>query len=176
MALQGISRGEGRSAAEALDRLALAAQRAGEVAMSYFRLGARTTAHVEFKEGGSPVTEADLRANDELHRVLSAEFPGVGWLSEETADSAERLGKSEVLIVDPIDGTRAFLTGDARWAVSVALVSGDRAIAGVVHAPALVETFLAAKKLWRNAQRRRARSLQAIRARRIDRRRPASDD
>ena len=77
-------------------------------------------------------------------RALGADFPGVGWLSEETVDSAERLGKSEILIVDPIDGTRAFLTGDARWAVSVALASEGRVIAGVVHAPALQETFLAA--------------------------------
>ena len=145
MALLGFSTGEGRSAAEALKCLAHAAKSAGEVAMRDFRLGGRTTAKVEFKEGGSPVTEADLRANDVLSDVLGADFPGVGWLSEETADSVERLGKSEVLIVDPIDGTRAFLTGDARWAVAVALVLNGRVIAGVVHAPALGETFMAAK-------------------------------
>jgi myo-inositol-1(or 4)-monophosphatase len=145
MALLGFSTGEGRSAAEALDRLLHAARSAGEMAMRDFRLGGRTTAGVQFKEGGSPVTDADLRANDVLQTTLGADFPGVGWLSEETVDSADRLGKSEILIVDPIDGTRAFLTGDARWAVSVALASEGRVVAGVVHAPALRETFLAAK-------------------------------
>ena len=50
-----------------------------------------------------------------------------------------------LLVVDPIDGTRAFLAGDPRWAVSIALVVGDRPIAGVVHAPALGETYAAAR-------------------------------
>jgi len=75
---------------------------------------------------------------------LAAAFPGYGWLSEETVDSPERLERREVLIVDPIDGTRAFLSGDPRWAVSIALVVDGRPVAGVVHAPSLGETYAAA--------------------------------
>jgi myo-inositol-1(or 4)-monophosphatase len=55
------------------------------------------------------------------------------------------LGQQSVLIVDPIDGTRGFLAGDARWAVSVALIVSGRPVAGVVHAPALGETYAAAR-------------------------------
>ncbi len=141
-----------KNLAPALARLERAARAAGAVAAADFRLGAHTSAHVTFKEGGSPVTDADLRANDALHAMLTADFPGAGWLSEETADDPARLARNEVLIVDPIDGTRAFLTGDARWAVSVALVRDGRAMAGAVFAPALDEMFTAAHGLgaWRN--------------------------
>ena len=50
-----------------------------------------------------------------------------------------------LLVVDPIDGTRAFVAGDPRWAVSAALVVDGRPVAGVVHAPALGETYAAAR-------------------------------
>ncbi len=97
------------------------------------------------KEGGSPVTEADLAVDAFLMRRLSESFPEAGWLSEETADDAQRLSRRALLVVDPIDGTRAFVGGDLRWTVSVALILDGRPLAGVVHAPALNETFAAAR-------------------------------
>ena len=72
-------------------------------------------------------------------------MPEAGWLSEETVDDFERLARRSLIVVDPIDGTRAFVIGDPRWAVSAALIVDGRPIAGVVHAPALDETYAAAR-------------------------------
>jgi myo-inositol-1(or 4)-monophosphatase len=119
------------------------ARRAGELAMSYFQPGAKTTAVVSYKGGGSPVTEADFAVDRFLFEHLLKLAPSAGWLSEETADNVERLEKSRIFVVDPIDGTIAFARGDDRWAVSIALVEEGRPVAGVVHAPALGQTFVA---------------------------------
>ena len=127
-----------------LDLFRDAARAAGEMAMRYFRLGAGTAARVEFKAGGSPVTEADLAVDRYLGERLRAAVPGAAWLSEETVDDLDRLLHDHVLVVDPIDGTRSFAAGDPHWAVSVALVSHGRPVAGVVHAPALDRSFEAA--------------------------------
>ena len=72
-------------------------------------------------------------------------MPDAGWLSEETVDDFERLSRRSLIIVDPIDGTRAFVIGDPRWAVSVALIVDERPVAGVVYAPALDEIYAAAR-------------------------------
>jgi myo-inositol-1(or 4)-monophosphatase len=132
-------------ARSALDEIADAARRAGEIALRDFRLGESTSAQVHAKHGGSPVTAADLAVDRFLSERLRAAFPDAGWLSEETADDSLRLDKASLLVVDPIDGTRAFLAGDPRWTVSIALVLDGRPIAGVVHAPALGETYAAAR-------------------------------
>ncbi len=134
-----------RSALAARDCLAAAAREAGALALGFFRLGAATSAEVRSKVGGSPVTEADLAADALLKRRLLEAFPEAGWLSEETTDNAERLERRALLVVDPIDGTRAFVAGDPRWAVSAALVVDGRPVAGVVHAPALDETYAAVR-------------------------------
>ncbi len=134
-----------RIALAARDCLAEAAREAGALALGFFRHGAATSARIDAKAGGSPVTEADLAADALLKARLSAAFPDAAWLSEETADNPDRLARRTLLIVDPIDGTRAFVGGDPRWAVSVALVADGRPVAGVVHAPALGETFVAAR-------------------------------
>ena len=134
-----------RSALAARDVLAAAAREAGALALGFFRLGAPTSAHVESKVGGSPVTEADLAADALLQARLGEAFPEAGWLSEETADDLARLSRRSLVVVDPIDGTRAFVAGDPRWAVSAALIVDGRPVAGVVHAPALDETYVAAR-------------------------------
>jgi myo-inositol-1(or 4)-monophosphatase len=129
----------------ARDLLVSAAREAGAVALEYFNPGARTSARVVTKAGGSPVTDADFAADALLKRRLQEALPDAGWLSEETVDDFERLSRRSLIIVDPIDGTRGFVTGDPRWAVSVALVVGERPVAGVVYAPALDETYAAAR-------------------------------
>jgi myo-inositol-1(or 4)-monophosphatase len=132
-----------RRAAEALAILVPAARAGGAIALRDFRDGQPTTANVSYKIGNSPVTQADLDVDAYLKRELGAAFPQAGWLSEETADDAARLSLSEILIVDPIDGTRAFLSGDPRWTVALAFVVDGQAVAGVVHAPALGKTYAA---------------------------------
>ena len=129
----------------ARDLLVLAAREAGALALEYFNPGARTSAHVVTKAGGSPVTDADLAADSLLKRRLAEALPEAGWLSEETVDDFQRLTRRSLIVVDPIDGTRAFVIGDPRWAVSVALIVDERPVAGVVHAPALSETYAAAR-------------------------------
>jgi myo-inositol-1(or 4)-monophosphatase len=130
-------------AAQVLVALVEAARLGGEIAMRDFSLGTRTRASIDYKQGGSPVTSADLAVDGFLRARLGAEFPEAGWLSEETADDDERLGRSTLVIVDPIDGTRAYVAGDERWAVSIAFAVDGRLVAGVVHAPALGQTYAA---------------------------------
>jgi myo-inositol-1(or 4)-monophosphatase len=95
------------------------------------------------KVPGHPVCDVDLAADAMLKQKLLEIDPEAGWLSEETADDAERLLRSRVWVVDPIDGTRDFLRGRAGWAVSVALVEGGRPIIGVLDAPARGEHWRA---------------------------------
>lgn len=122
-----------------------AVRRAGDIALGFFRPGQRTSAIVTHKEGGSPVTEADHLVDAFLKAKLAALAPQAGWLSEETEDSSERLNRSEVLVVDPIDGTRAFSLGEKTWAIAAALVRNGRPEIGIVHAPALQQTYIAVK-------------------------------
>ena len=93
---------------------------------------------------GEVVCELDLELDALLRERLFAIDPEAGWLSEETADSAERLLVPRVWVVDPIDGTRDFVRGRRGWAVSVALVEGGRSIVGVLDAPARDEHWAAA--------------------------------
>lgn len=122
-----------------LDLLVEATREAGRIAMGYFR----RDPEVWLKGGTSPVSEADYAADRFLHETLRAARPGYGWLSEETADNAARLGSRRTFIVDPIDGTRGFLDGRSEWCVSAAVVEDGRSIAAVLECPAKAETFVA---------------------------------
>jgi myo-inositol-1(or 4)-monophosphatase len=110
------------------------------------------------KVPGHPVCDVDLEIDALLRERLTEIDPEAGWLSEETADSADRLNCVRVWVVDPIDGTRDFLRGRPGWAVSVALVQGGRPLIGVLDAPARGEHWRAAAGLgaWRNGERLRA--------------------
>lgn len=130
-----------------LPRLEAVTRKAGDIAMAYFRPGQRTSAAVSYKGGGSPVTEADFAVDRFLFEEMRRLIPEAGWLSEETADTEARLSRDQLIVVDPIDGTKAFSNGDARWAVSIALVERGRPTVGVIHAPALGETFTGAAGL-----------------------------
>ncbi|KRS10404.1 inositol monophosphatase, partial [Roseovarius atlanticus] len=102
-----------------LDLLIAAARAAGEVACRYTGPEAR----VWDKPGGAgPVTEADLAVNEVLFEQLRGARPDYGWLSEESADTPERLSRDRVFIVDPIDGTRSFIEGTRTWAHALAVV------------------------------------------------------
>ncbi len=113
------------------------AREAGEMARHYFRPGEKTSARIWSKDGGSPVTEADVAVDTFLKIRLSELLPAAAWLSEETADNHQRIGSRMVWIVDPIDGTRAFLSGHRDWSVAIALLIDDRPVLGIVHGPAL---------------------------------------
>ena len=132
-----------------------AALAGGAIALDWFRPGERTSARIDSKEGGSPVTAADHAVDAFLAQELRRALPQAGWLSEETIDNPERLACDLVFIVDPIDGTRAFMTGDPRWAVCIALVERGQPVAGIVHLPALGQTVVAQRGggAFRNEER-----------------------
>ncbi|KAA2236244.1 inositol monophosphatase family protein [Salinarimonas soli] len=113
------------------------AQEAGDMARRYFRPGQKTAARIWSKAGGSPVTEADVQVDAFLKVRLSRALPDAGWLSEETADHPGRLDRRLVWIVDPIDGTRAFLNGHQDWSVAIGLLLDGEPVLGVVYGPAL---------------------------------------
>lgn len=112
------------------------AREAGEIAMRFFRSGLSTSARIWSKAGGSPVTEADVAVDTFLKVRLSGVLPEAGWLSEETTDDHRRLGRDLVWIVDPIDGTRAYLSGSHDWSVAIALLQDGEPALGIVFAPA----------------------------------------
>jgi myo-inositol-1(or 4)-monophosphatase len=125
--------------AEDLALLREAAHEGGRIAMRYFR----ETPEVWMKGGTSPVSEADFAVDRFLAEFLLSARPGYGWLSEETADTPERLAARRTFVVDPIDGTRGFLEGKDTWCVSVAVVEGGRPLAGVLDCPATGEVYAA---------------------------------
>ena len=116
-----------------LDLLVDAALEAGAIALRYFKRDPQTW---EKGEGAGPVTEADLAVNSMLSERLRHARPGYGWLSEETPDSTDRLGAERVFIIDPIDGTRAFIDGQDSFAHSLAIAENGKVIAAAVYLPA----------------------------------------
>jgi len=116
------------------------------------------------KHPGSLVCAADLEVDAFLKRELAALLPAAGWLSEETVDHPERLARGLCWLVDPIDGTRDFIRGRKGWAVSVALVSAQRPLIGLLVAPARDEVWraIAGQGAWRNGERLQASTRQQL--------------
>ena len=123
--------------ADDLDLIREAAIAAGALAVAEREAGLK----IWSKSGGSPVTSADLAVDALLKDRLLGARPDYGWLSEETPDSADRLSKSRLFVVDPIDGTVAYMKAKPWWCVPIAVVENGRPVAAVIHAPMLNETF-----------------------------------
>ncbi|WP_439104554.1 3'(2'),5'-bisphosphate nucleotidase CysQ [Celeribacter marinus] len=117
-----------------------AALEAGRIATPYWKSNPEVW---DKGDGAGPVTEADLAVDRHLFDRFATARPTYGWLSEETADTAERLGKDRVVIVDPIDGTRSFIQGDTNWAHSLAIVERGEVVAAVVYLPLRDRLFAA---------------------------------
>ncbi len=122
------------------ERLAAAVREAGQLALSMFGKPIKT-----WTKGPSlsPVSAADIAADELLREKLGAIDANIAWLSEESADDPARLTAKRVWVVDPIDGTRAFIGGLPDWSVSVALVEDGRPLLACLYAPALDEFFAA---------------------------------
>ena len=127
--------------ADDLDLIANAAREAGEIAMRHFK----RDPEVWLKDGRSPVSQADFDVDRFLRETLTRARPGYGWLSEETVDTDHRLSTLRTFVVDPIDGTRAFLDGRSTWCVSIAVVESGQSLAGVLECPAKGETYSAGR-------------------------------
>lgn len=126
-------------------RLAMAvrvAEEAGQTALGFF--ARRDALTVERKSAAQDlVSEADREVEDQIRQALSAAFPDDGQLGEERGRSAGRSGFTWV--IDPIDGTSPFVFGQPNWCVSIALLGPERIELGVIHAPVLRETYVAAR-------------------------------
>ncbi|WP_375281113.1 3'(2'),5'-bisphosphate nucleotidase CysQ [Pseudooctadecabacter sp.] len=125
-----------------LDLLIAAARQSGDIARGYFNAAPEVW---EKSDGQGPVTEADLHVNRQLEADLQAARPDYGWLSEETEDGAARQATDRQFIIDPIDGTRAFIEGSKDWAHSLAIAEEGRIIAGVVYLPMRNALYAAAE-------------------------------
>src|SRR5215210_4952696 len=118
------------------------ARRAGEAALSFYGKPLRVEHKEEFDE---PVTQADRTANELIVRGLREAFPEDGILAEESVDTARRLGRDRVWMVDPIDGTKGFIAGTGDFCVQIGLAVGGRACVGVLYAPATDVLYWAAR-------------------------------
>lgn len=115
-----------------LELLIAGAREAGQIAMGHFRADPQ----VWDKGEAGPVTEADLAVDAHLRSLFCEARPDYGWLSEETEDDTDRLSKDRLFIVDPIDGTRAFVAGQDTWGHSIAVAENGQPTAAVVYLPA----------------------------------------
>jgi histidinol-phosphatase len=112
---------------------------AGDITLQYFRKQPETST----KADGSYVTIADRRAEEYLRKEIRARFPDDGFLGEEEGESRGTSGRR--WIVDPIDGTFAFVHGVPFYGVLIALEIEEEMMAGVINIPALGEIVSAAK-------------------------------
>ena len=112
---------------------------AGTISLEYFR----KPQAVEDKMPGvyyDPVTEADKRTEEKLREGLAKHFPGYSIMGEEFGSE----GDSDLRwVIDPIDGTRAFISGVTGWGVLLGLTDGDQCLGGIMHQPYLKETYIA---------------------------------
>lgn len=119
-----------------------AARASADIARGFFKESPEVW---EKEDGAGPVTEADLAVDTMLRSELRANRPDFGWLSEETEDDASRLSREHVFIVDPIDGTRAFIAGERTWSHSLAIARNGRVTAAAVYVPMLDRMYTAAE-------------------------------
>ncbi|MEM9342687.1 MAG: 3'(2'),5'-bisphosphate nucleotidase CysQ [Pseudomonadota bacterium] len=122
-----------------LDLIIGAVREAGTIARRFFEGDNK----VWDKGSEGPVTEADIAVDTHLRETLCSARPAYGWLSEETEDTPARLSTTRLFIVDPIDGTRAFVKGEEAWAHSVAVVENGAPVAAAVYLPMMDKLYTA---------------------------------
>ena len=125
------------------DDLALlieAARESGQIARRFFGKAPETW---DKGDDAGPVTEADLAINAMLRSELTTNRPDYGWLSEESEDDQARLKADNVFIIDPIDGTRAFIAGEKHFSHSLAVAKRGKTVAAAVYVPMLDLLFIA---------------------------------
>ncbi|MFL5238352.1 MAG: histidinol-phosphatase [Rhizomicrobium sp.] len=119
------------------------ADAAGAVIRPYFR----RRIDVADKAAGAafdPVTAADREAEQAMRELIESEYPDDGILGEECGEKPSRNGRRWVL--DPVDGTRAFITGRHEWGTLIALEEGGKPVLGVIDQPVLGERFVGANR------------------------------
>lgn len=117
-------------------RIVAIVEDASKLAMSYFR----QLLEIETKGDESPVTVADKAVEKRLRAALSAAYPDFGILGEEFG--AEGLDKASYWVVDPIDGTRSFISGLPLFGMLLGLMQDGKPVLGIVGMPALNELYV----------------------------------
>ena len=121
------------TAATLLEPLTLLAAKAGAAILAV----KRDSMAVDGKSDGSPVTQADLAADQIISEGLAQIRPDIPTLSEERVHLAERPYAGPFFLIDPLDGTKEFIAGRQEYTVNIALISEGVPLLGVVGAPAL---------------------------------------
>lgn len=125
-----------------LDDLIAGAEAAADVAGAVIRPFFRSGLDASRKQDHSPVTMADRAAEQAMRAVLSERFPEHGVLGEEFGH--DRAGAEYCWVLDPIDGTRAFITGRPVFGTLIALMRGDTPIIGIIDQPVTGERWIGA--------------------------------
>ena len=125
-----------------MQALIAAAEAAADAAGAVIRPLFRSALLVESKGDASPVTEADKRAEQAVRALLAQRFPDHGLLGEEFG--AERADAEYVWVIDPIDGTRAFVTGRPLFGTLIGLLHRGRPVLGLIDQPATGERWIGA--------------------------------
>ena len=112
------------------------ADTAGPIVARYFRSGTA----VADKADASPVTAADREAEAAMRALIAREMPDAGVLGEELG--AERADATYVWVLDPIDGTKSFVTGKPLFGTLIALTENGRPIVGIIDQPVLKERWV----------------------------------
>ena len=100
---------------------------------------------VEIKSDDSPVTEADKEADRIIKEELSKKFPSYAFLTEESSDDLSRRNNDYLFIVDPVDGTKDFVSKDDEFTTNIALAYKGEVVLGVISIPATKEIYYAIK-------------------------------
>lgn len=125
-----------------IETLQTAIRQAGHCVLERYNKG---NYQIYRKKDRSPVTTVDLEVNDFLRNTILHTYPGDGWLSEEDPDDRTRLTKSRVWILDPLDGTKYFISGIPQFAISIALIENANPVVAVIFNPATNEYFSAVR-------------------------------
>jgi myo-inositol-1(or 4)-monophosphatase len=124
-----------------LDRIVSALDAGGKI----YRSKSMDKVRVHTKNGGDTVTDAELQVNQLLFEMLVQE--GDGWLSEETVDNEERLRRSRIWLVDPLDGTKEYVERIAEWCISIALMEDGKLVAAGILNPQTDELIYGSREL-----------------------------
>ena len=138
--------------------------RAGRITLAYYQ----SQVHVDIKSDGSPVTQADLRAEQEIRHVISKHFPEDAIVGEE-GGAQKKSAATGTWYIDPIDGTKSFICGVPFYAVLLAYEIAGEVVLGVINLPALNEMIWATKGngcFW-NGRRARVSSVSEMRDARV---------
>ncbi len=117
-----------------------AIEEAGQIALSL-----QTKLQIKYKSENQPVTNADIEINNFLFNFFKKNTPNFGWLSEESLDDKSRLNSEFFWCLDPIDGTRSYISGKPEYTISLALINNFQPILGIIYNPTTNEYFHAEK-------------------------------